>query len=210
MRTSIWLIRHGQTEMNKARQYQGGNDSPLTAYGHLQAQALAQRLRRIPFDVAITSPSGRAHATAEHILTARNVPIVEDSRWAETRHGRWEGLTYTEVRARYPDEVSRRFGDAMYGKPDGGESLAEVQARVGEGWNAILRERPNGRMLVVTHATPIQLILCATAGLSPTLHWRWRVDLGSLTVLDIYGGGPIVRVVNEVPRTIHTDREGQG
>jgi alpha-ribazole phosphatase len=200
MRTSIWLVRHGQTEYNKARRYQGANDSPLTPYGHAQAQALAARLRRIPFDVAIVSPTGRTHATAAHILDERHVPIVEDARWGETRHGRWEGHTYAEVRARYPEEVHERFGNALNGKPLGGESLAEVHARVSEGWNAILRERMAGRILVVTHATPVQLIMCATAGLSPTLHWRWRVDLGSLTVLDVYGAGPIVRVVNEVPR----------
>jgi alpha-ribazole phosphatase len=200
MRTSIWLVRHGQTEFNKARRYQGGNDSPLTPYGHAQAQALAQRLRRIPFDVAIMSPSGRVHSTAAHILAGRNVPIVEDARWAETRHGRWEGLTYREVSRRYPEEVQERFGNALHGKPEGGESLAEVHTRVTDGWNAILRERVAGRILVVTHATPIQLIMCAATGLLPTLHWRWRIDLASLTVLDVYGAGPIVRVVNEVPK----------
>ena len=75
-----------------------------------------------------------------------------------------------------------------------------MAGRVAEGWAALLRQSPGGRMLVVTHATPIQLVLCAIAGMSPALHWRWRVDLGSVTALDVYGGGPIVRMVNEVPR----------
>ena len=55
-------------------------------------------------------------------------------------------------------------------------------------------------VLVVTHATPIQLILCALSGLTPALHWRWRIDLGSVTAIDVYGGGAIIRMVNEVPR----------
>ncbi|MDZ4718450.1 MAG: histidine phosphatase family protein [Roseiflexaceae bacterium] len=202
MRTSIWLVRHGQTELNKARRYQGANDSPLTKYGQMQVQALAHRLRRIPFSVAIISPSGRARATAAAILSERTAPVVEDQRWAETHQGRWEGLTYAEVRARFPNEVATRFGDALNGRAQGGESLAEVHARVGAGWNAILREHPNGRILVVTHATPIQLVMCATANLPPTLHWRWRVDLASLTVLDVYGAGPIIRTVNEVTRLV--------
>jgi 2,3-bisphosphoglycerate-dependent phosphoglycerate mutase/probable phosphoglycerate mutase len=205
MRTSIWLVRHGQTELNKARRYQGANDSPLTSYGQMQVEALARRLQRIPFSVAIVSPSGRTRATADTILSGRTVPQVEDPRWAETSHGRWEGLTYAEVRARFPSDIATRYSDALNGRPQGGESLAEVHARVGEGWNSILREHPTGRILVVTHATPIQLIMCATANLPPTLHWRWRVDLASLTVLDVYGAGPIVRTVNEVTRLLQQE-----
>jgi alpha-ribazole phosphatase len=200
MRTSIWLVRHGQTEFNKARRYQGATDSPLTAYGMRQAEVLARRLRRIPFAVAVVSPCLRAQVTAETILAERDAQIVEDPRWAETHHGRWEGLTYREVRARFPQEAVARFADALHGRAVGGESLAEVGLRVSEGWSALLQQHPGGRILVVTHATPVQLALCAVSGMPPTLHWRWRIDLGSVTALDVYGGGTIVRMVNEVPR----------
>ena len=200
MRTSIWLVRHGQTKLNKARRYQGISDDPLTPFGLRQANALAERLRRMPFKVAVVSPLQRAQITAETILADRDAPILADPRWAETNHGRWEGLTYDEVRARYPREAIERFADVLHGKPAGGESLAEVAQRVGDGWRALLQQYPGGRVLVVTHATPIQLILCALSGLPPALHWRWRVDLGSVTSIDVYGGGPIIRMVNEVPR----------
>jgi 2,3-bisphosphoglycerate-dependent phosphoglycerate mutase/probable phosphoglycerate mutase len=199
VRTSIWLVRHGQTELNKARRYQGTTDSPLTAFGLQQAEALAFRLRRIPFKVALVSPSTRAQLTAEAIMADREAPILEDARWAETNHGRWEGLTYREVRARFPREAVDRFADALNGRPTGGESLAEVAQRVADGWGALLQQHPGGRVLVATHATPIQLVLCAISGMSPALHWRWRVDLGSVTAIDVYGGGAIVRMVNEVP-----------
>ena len=200
MRTSIWLVRHGQTELNRQRRYQGTTDSPLTPFGERQAAALAHRLRHVPFKVAVASPSLRARATAETILGDREAPLVDDPRWAETSHGRWEGLTYAEVRARFPQEAVARFSDALHGRPSGGESLAEVAARVAAGWSDLLRRNPGGRVLVVTHATPIQLVLCAIAGLSPALHWRWRIDLGSVTAIDVYGGGPIVRMVNEIPK----------
>jgi alpha-ribazole phosphatase len=200
MRTSIWLVRHGQTELNKARRYQGATDSPLTPFGMRQADALARRLRRIPFKLAIVSPTARARRTAEIILGDRDAPMLDDPRWAETHHGRWEGLTYAEVRARFPQEAIARFADALHGRPSGGESLAEVAARIAAGWAALLQQNPGGRVLVVTHATPIQLVLCAQSGMSPALHWRWRIDLGSASALDIYGGGAIIRMVNEVPR----------
>src|SRR5689334_22516610 len=105
MRTSIWLVRHGQTELNKARRYQGATDSPLTAFGERQARALSQRLRRIPFKMAVISPSLRSRATAAAILADRAASILEDSGWAETHHGGWEGLTYREVCARFPAEA---------------------------------------------------------------------------------------------------------
>lgn len=199
MRTSIWLIRHGQTILSKERRYQGASDSPLTAFGEQQAAALARRLRRIPFTTALVSPSGRARATAAAILAGRGLEPYEDARWSETHHGRWEGLTYAEVKARFREEAAARFGDALHGRAQGGESLAEVNGRVAAAWNALLRDHPGGRILVVTHATPIQLILCGVANMPPTQHWRWRIDLGSLTALDVYGGGPIVRMVNEAP-----------
>jgi alpha-ribazole phosphatase len=202
MRTSIWLVRHGQTQLNKERRYQGVSDSPLTLFGRLQTEALARRLRRTPFTVAIVSPSERARLTAEAILAGRDVPMVTDDRWAETNHGRWEGLTYAEVVARFPEEADRRFSDGLNGRAQGGDSLADVYHRVTDGWEALLRERPGGRILVTTHATPIRMVLCAITGMVPTDHWRWRVDLGSLTAIDMYGAGPIVRVVNEVPRPL--------
>jgi 2,3-bisphosphoglycerate-dependent phosphoglycerate mutase/probable phosphoglycerate mutase len=200
MRTSIWLVRHGQTELNKARRYQGAADSPLTPFGIRQTAALAQRLRSIPLKVAIVSPATRTRHTAATILGDRKTPMVDDARWDETNHGRWEGLTYAEVRARFPQESAARFADALNGRPSGGESLADVAARVAEGWAALLQQNPGGRALLVTHATPIQLVLCELSGMSPALHWRWRIDLGSVTALDIYGGATIIRMVNEVPR----------
>lgn len=200
MRTSIWLVRHGQTALNKARRYQGTSNSPLTPFGQQQAGALAHRLRRIPFRSAVISPSLRAQQTAEAILDTRDATVIDDPRWRETDQGRWEGLTYAEVRERFPQEAMARFADALNGRAGGGESLADVLARVSAAWKSLLQRHPGGRVLVVTHATPIQLVLCSLTGMPPTQHWRWRVDLGSVTALDVYGGGAIMRVINEVPK----------
>lgn len=201
MRTSVWLVRHGQTHHNLERRYQGRGDSPLTAYGQRQIAALAARLQRIPFTVALVSPAPRTQLTAQSILAGRRGMTVRlDGRWAETNHGRWEGLTYKEVLARYPDEARARWSEGINGRAQGGESLAEAYSRIAEAWRALLRDYAGGRVLVVTHATPIQLVLCECFGLAPARHWHWRVDLGSLTCLDIYPTGVITRMVNEVPR----------
>jgi 2,3-bisphosphoglycerate-dependent phosphoglycerate mutase/probable phosphoglycerate mutase len=200
MRTSVYLLRHGQTEANLQRRYQSWSDGPLTAFGTRQMAATALRLRRIPFTAAVSSPSGRARASLAPLLAERaGLAPHKDAGWAEASHGRWEGLTYREVLARFPDEVRARFADGEHGKAAGGESLHEAAERVAGAWGVLLREHEGGRVLVLTHATPIQLVLCAAFGIAPGQHWHWRIDLGSITCLDVYPSGAIVRVVNEVP-----------
>jgi 2,3-bisphosphoglycerate-dependent phosphoglycerate mutase/probable phosphoglycerate mutase len=206
MRTSVWLVRHGQTHANREQRYLGRGDSPLTTYGQQQAANVAHRLRRLRFDVALVSPVGRARATAAALLQNRqtqagaHVSLVDAPEWAEIDHGRWEGLTYGEVREQFAEEAHTRFAGGLDGRAQGGESLREAAQRVADGWETLLRRYQGGRVLVVTHATPIQLVLCTTFDLPPTLHWRWRVDLGSLSCLDVYASATIVRMVNEVPR----------
>ena len=200
MRTSVWLVRHGQTAANLGRRYQSCSDSPLTPYGQLQTAAVAVRLRPIPFDTALVSPAERTRLLADGVVAGRRaVDVRIDPRWAETGHGRWEGLTYREVLERYPAEASARWSQGLDGRAEGGESLAETHARIAEAWRSLLRDHAGGRVLVATHATPIQLVLCECLGLGPGEHWRWRIDLGSVTSLDIYAGGAIVRRVNEAP-----------
>ncbi len=201
MRTSIWFVRHGQTLANQQRRYQSRCDTPLTAYGQRQICALAQRLQRIPFDVALVSPTERTRLTAGAILADRpGVMDIMAPAWSETDHGDWEGLTYHEVLAHHPHMVQQRFHDVLHGKATHGESLAEVATRVAGAWSDLLQSYHGGRVLVVTHATPIQLVLCIVSGLPVTRHWQWRIDLGSITALDVYASDTIVRMVNEVPR----------
>ncbi len=200
MRTSIWLIRHGQTVANRARRYLGRGESPLTVYGQRQTAAVARRLRALPFTYVITSPTDRARALAAALCAGRSaLPVIEDERWLEIDHGRWEGLTYREVGQRYPDELRARWAQGIDGRPTGGESLAEAAARVIQAWEDLLANYAGGRLAIVTHATPIQIVLCHCCRMPIAEHWRWRIDLGSITALDIYGSSIITRMVNLTP-----------
>ncbi|EFO81298.1 phosphoglycerate mutase [Oscillochloris trichoides DG-6] len=200
MRTSIWLVRHGQTQANRQRRYLSHSDSPITSYGEQQIAALVKRLRPLPFNLAITSPRERTQRTAGAILAGRGqAELLADPAWAEVSHGIWEGLTYAEVMERFPQQARARWAAGVDGKAEGGESLVEASGRVLHAWNSLLQTHPGGRILIVTHATPIQIILCAATGVPLRDYWRWRIDLGSLTCLDVYPTGTIMRMVNEVP-----------
>lgn len=206
--TSIWLIRHGQTEANRSRRYLGHHDSPLTDYGRRQHLALAHRLRALAFTNIIVSPTERTRSLAMTILNRRPaIPMHEDPRWLEIDHGRWEGLTYREVMQRFPGEAQQRWANGIDGRATGGESLAEVANRVKAAWQELLTGEVGQRVLIITHATPIQLVLCWCCQLPIAEYWRWRIDLGSITALDVYGSTVIMRMINTVPRLLAATAE---
>ena len=88
----IYMIRHGETDWNKARKLQGQIDIQLNEFGKSLAVDTEPALRDIPFDVVITSPLSRAKHTAELVLAGREIPMIEDERIMEMGFGEYEGL----------------------------------------------------------------------------------------------------------------------
>jgi len=87
----------------------------------------------------------------------------------------------------------------LHASPSSGESLAQVAARVIAAWHTLLQVAAGERVVVVTQALPIQIVLCYLLQQPLTNHWMWRIEYGSLTGIDVYNGTPIVRCVNDVP-----------
>ena len=103
----IYLVRHGRTQFNAEQRFQGSLDSPLTTIGIAQAKAQGRLLRRLIPEGSdcpiVSSPLGRARATAERIAEAMGgAPVAFDARLAEVSLGAWEGLTPDEIDARWP------------------------------------------------------------------------------------------------------------
>ena len=122
-----------------------------------------------------------------------------DERWREVDHGLWEGLTHKEVVERHGEQARQRFGNFWDSRAHGGESGANLWMRVESAWEDLLRRYAGGRILVVTHGTPIRLLLCSFTGVPFEQHWKFRIDLGGVTALDVYPSATILRSVNEVP-----------
>ncbi len=200
--TDLWLVRHAQTDWNRARRYQSRSDRPLTLFGAAQSEAVAQRLERARFTVIVSSGLMRTTYLADLVAERRSGAFVtqRDDRWREADHGVWEGLTHGEVTQRYAAQMEARWADPWRSRAHGGESLADLWARVERAWCDLLRDHDGGRLLIVTHATPIQLLLCALLGLSLDRYWQFRIDLGSITNVDLYPSGAITRVINDVPQ----------
>lgn len=199
--TDVWLVRHTQTDWNQAQRYQSRSDRPLTEFGRARVAAVAYRVRRIAFSAVISSGLSRTDQLAVAVAAqqARPLTVRRDERWREADHGCWEGLTYPEIVKQYPAQSQARFADVWQSHAHHGESTADLWTRVQAAWHDLLREHDGGRVLVVSHATPIQLLLCALLKLPLTQYWQFRIDPGGITNLDLYPSAVITRVLNEVP-----------
>ncbi|MBX6350474.1 MAG: alpha-ribazole phosphatase [Clostridia bacterium] len=207
MATFLYLVRHGETAWNREGRYQGHMDVPLAPEGLREAERLAQRLSSVPFDAIFSSDLSRCLATAEAIAAlqkdARRDGVAVDRRLREMAYGRWEGLTLAEVRERYPDELAAYQRDAVGTRLEGGESFADVMARVRKFIGERIELR-SGRLLVVTHGGTLKAVLFHLLGLDPRLRGRFVVENGSLTVLRLGEGvRPRLLRLNDVA---HLDR----
>ena len=137
----IWLVRHGQTEANAEQRFCGWGESALTREGMEQARWLASYLSKRPLCALYSSDLRRALATAGAIAEAQQLPLAVRAMaaWREVDFGAWEGLTYAEIAARFPDRLDFFTAPAHYAPP-GGESLTHLQQRVLTGLAHVLAE----------------------------------------------------------------------
>jgi broad specificity phosphatase PhoE len=196
--TTTLLLRHGQTEMSAERRFAGRGDIPLTSAGLEQAAAVAARLaERGGIDVVLTSPLRRALRTAEIVADAIDAPLAADPDLVETDFGAWEGLTFGEVLARWPDEMAAWQADVS-AAPPGGESFAAVAERVNVALDRLLTERKGQTVVVVSHVTPIKTLVCRAVLAPPAAMFRMHLDVAALCEAAWFADGPaLLRSLND-------------
>ena len=151
MTTRFIVVRHGETQWNVQQRIQGHGDSPLTARGEAQADAIAARLARERFDALIASDLGRAMQTAQRIAARTGHAVIPDARLRERNFGIGEGLTYAEIDERFPGAFSRtQEMDPDYLVP-GGETRRHFHHRVMQAFEALALEHYGKRIAVVAH-----------------------------------------------------------
>ena len=195
--TVTLLLRHGQTAMSVQKRYAGRSDVPLTQAGIQQAAAAAKRLASARLDVIVTSPLQRTAATASEVAAVTGVPVVTDEGFRETDFGDWDGLTFAEVRQRWPAELAAWLADPAV-PPPGGESFADVSTRVTDTLRRVLADRPRQRVLIVSHVTPIKTLVVAALLAPPAALYRMHLDVAALCEIDWYADGPaVLRAFND-------------
>jgi probable phosphoglycerate mutase len=185
------LLRHGQTPMSVQKRYAGRSDAPLTEVGVQQAAAAAKRLMSAGLGVIVTSPLLRTVQTAQEVAAVTGAAVVTDDGFRETDFGAWEGLTFAEVRERWPAELAAWLADPEVAPP-GGESFTDVSARVTAALHRVLAARAGQTVLIVSHVTPIKMMVAAALLAPPAALYRMHLDVAALCEIDWYADGPAV------------------
>ena len=145
----------------------------------------------------LTSPLRRARQTAESVAKATGAPLEVRDGLIETDFGDWEGLTFDEARDRDPELHAKWLG-AEDVAPPGGESFAAVKERVATELAAIVEAYEGETLVLVTHVTPIKMILRQALGGSAEILYRLHLDLACLSEVHVFpDGGTCVRLVND-------------
>ncbi|HEY3912296.1 MAG TPA: histidine phosphatase family protein [Stellaceae bacterium] len=165
---TILLVRHGETEWNLQRRFQGRLDSPLTTRGIAQADAIGRLLAALPEAATapiVASPQGRAYRTAEIIRERLGAgrAIAVDDRLREHSLGSWDGLTYRQIAARSPGIFDGDGRHEWYFRSPDGDSHAAFAARIGD-WLAEQDERAS--IIAVAHGLVGRVLRGRYAGLS--------------------------------------------
>ena len=185
---TIILVRHGESETNIRKVFTGQLNAQLTPAGREQARLMAEYLDKYKIDKLYVSSLQRAVDTAQPILERQNCPAEKCDELMEINSGNWQGLTFEEISARFPDTHMAWKTDIGNAKPDGGETIRQVYDRATALLKKVL-ERPEETVCFVCHATPIRLLesYIQTGTPEGAQQIRWAPN-ASVTVYTYDGG----------------------
>ena len=204
--STLLLVRHGETELKSSLRYWGYTDVKLSTLGIKQAGRLRDLLAAEKIGAIYSSNLKRASATAEIIASRHNTKVITCAELRELNFGEIEGLTFDEVAQRHP-EVAKSWieGDAELKYP-GGESLTEFLERLTHFARHLMTLAPEETALIVSHSGSLRLLICHLLGIGPQHWWRFRLDFGSLSILETNSRGAILKSLNH---TSHLKQEEQ-
>ncbi|MFP1624103.1 bifunctional RNase H/acid phosphatase [Streptomyces sp. 5K101] len=195
------LLRHGETALTPEKRFSGsgGSDPVLSEAGRRQAEAVATALAaRGTIQVVVTSPLRRCRETAEVVAARLGLDVSVDEGLRETDFGAWEGLTFAEVRERYPDDLDAWLASPKAAPTGGGESFATVTRRVSAARDRLLARHQGRTVLLVTHVTPIKTLARLALGAPPESLFRMELSAASLSALAYYAdGNASLRLLND-------------
>jgi phosphoserine phosphatase len=208
------LVRHGETQWNREKRFQGQIDVPLNEQGRSQSSQAAKFLESVAIDRAVSSPMLRPKETAEIILQSHpGVTLELEDNLKEISHGLWEGKLEEEIEQGFPGELEQWKTNPETVQMPEGENLQQVWDRTVTAWDSILAatpdtgaadtvDSPHGRpftTLVVAHDAVNKALLCYLAGQTPHHFWAYKQGNGSVTVIDYphgVSGKPLIHALN--------------
>lgn len=193
----IYLVRHGITAANKRSIYIGWADEVLDEEGISQVRALGVTLKGEGISAIYSSPVKRALQTSEILGEYLSTPIVTEQGLGEIRFGKWEGLSASEIRKRYPDEYQlwkTRPADLV---DPGRESLTTFQKRCIDSIWKIANLHQETKVLAVTHLANIRALILYFKNQDLNLYPTIKIQNASYIRLEYDGIG--FKVLDDIP-----------
>ncbi|MFE6456811.1 bifunctional RNase H/acid phosphatase [Streptomyces cinereoruber] len=195
------LLRHGETALTPEKRFSGsgGSDPELSAAGLRQAEAVAAALAaRGTIQEIVSSPLTRCRQTAAAVAARLGLDVRIEQGLRETDFGAWEGLTFGEVRERYPEDLDAWLASPKAAPTGGGESFATVARRVAATRDRLTAAHAGRTVLLVTHVTPIKTLVRLALGAPPESLFRMELSAASISAVAYYGdGNASVRLLND-------------
>ena len=182
----IWFVRHGETEWNRTKRYQGYSDIPLNETGRRQAQDTAALLANEPLMAVYASDLSRAVETAEAIAQPHGVQVQQKPELRELHFGLWEGLRYEQIMEKWADELSLMYEHPEKGCAPEGEGFSELAKRAWPALQAIREAHQEEEAIaVVAHGGTIRVLLCLLQEKSLQQLWDVAIEHGQATRIDV-------------------------
>lgn len=211
MYTTVYLIRHGETDWNLSGRWQGHADVPLNELGLRQARLLGRRLAQegVRFDAIYSSDLARAFQTAWELGAAVKVPVQLLPSLREIDLGAWSGLTHEEIKERFPVELEllRQGQDIPRG---GGETMSALRRRVVGAVEAIAGHHGGETLALVTHGGCVRALLSHVDSLTAGDIFKRYPHIGntSITTLRVAPDAWEVVAVNDMAH-LEAEREAE-
>ena len=187
--TRIHLIRHGQVEGFEQPRYNGQSDVALTDIGIGQYHRLKERLADSEISACYTSDLSRCAIGAKIICAPLGIEPVARRELRELNFGIWEGLTWQDIRANWPDEWRARLADLVNHRVPEGERLLDVEARVMQFIREIVELHKGKELLVVGHGGVNRIVLLNAVGAPLDRMFNIEQNYGCLNIIDYYADG---------------------
>ncbi|MEO1591256.1 MAG: histidine phosphatase family protein [Cyanobacteria bacterium J06632_22] len=204
----LLLVRHGETNWNRDKRFQGQIDIPLNENGHAQAAQAAEFLKEIPIDAALSSSMLRPKETAAGILKYHpDISLAVSDELREIGHGLWEGKLEHEIEAGYPGLLAQWQTQPETVQMPEGENLQQVWDRATAAWDALVAQYSGAdtppTILVVAHDAVNKSILAHVTGLGPSAFWQFKQGNGAVSVIDYPDGSGSQPMLSAANITTH-------
>ena len=197
MVTTLYLIRHGETEGSEVKRYKGSIDVPLSEKGIRQIKRASDFIKD-KLTAVYCSPLSRALKSAEIISEPHGLKPVVIHGIRERSFGIWEGMSFDEIKEKYPEEFEAWAGNPLKYSPVEGESTIEVRDRVIRALDMILNNHNDEHIAIIAHGGVNRIILCHIMGIPLENIFRVEQDFAAVNIIEFWEKYQVVKLLNGV------------